>query len=203
MQSGYGRIHKHEENLRNFILRVFLAFTQEACKVGLAGIWTVDRIREEADEFLRRFTIEAYYGYGHDSSGHRLPEMTSNWGHLKLEVEREFRKSSEWRKYEDELLATAEKIGKWSARQSKPKPTDLTDSRRAEVDAFIAKLAEDGRKINRKDIWIVAGYANATEFQRFQRGSARTTKSAAENFTRILKMKPDDFVRLLEKKSSK
>jgi len=60
--------------------------------------------------------------------------------------------------------------------------------RRAMIDVFISKLAEAGRKILRKDIWTVAGYKNATEFERFQRGDARTTRSAAAALSDVLQL---------------
>lgn len=188
-----------EENLRHFIMRVFLAFGKEACKLALNEVWTVDKIRSEAEEFLRKFTIEAYYGYGRDANGRKLREMTSNWGGgLLLEVQHEFQKSPEWHEYEDELLAVAEKIAKRSRRKSAPP----AQNKQSEIDAFIRNLLEHGHKITKKDIWTVAGYKDATEFERFQRGSARTTASAVSNFNRILKMKPDDFLRLLQKQRS-
>jgi hypothetical protein len=71
---------------------------------------------------------------------------------------------------------------------------------RAAIDAFILKLAEAGRKIKRRNIWKVAGYANATEFERFQRGDTRTTQSAAAAFKRVLGMTPEAFIGLLDKK---
>jgi hypothetical protein len=46
----------------------------------------------------------------------------------------------------------------------------------------------------------VAGYKNATEFERFQRGAPRKTKSAVETFNRVLNMKPEDFIGLLDKR---
>jgi hypothetical protein len=75
--------------------------------------------------------------------------------------------------------------------------------RRAAVDSFIAKAAEAGYKITRKDIWTVAGYKNPTEFERFQRADRRTTESAVANFTRVLRMKPEDFLQALQKKTQK
>jgi hypothetical protein len=75
--------------------------------------------------------------------------------------------------------------------------------RRAVVDGFISKLAEAGRRITRKDIWTVAGYTDRTEFERFQRGDARTTQSAITSFNRVLNLKPEDFIRTLEKKTGK
>jgi hypothetical protein len=73
-------------------------------------------------------------------------------------------------------------------------------NQRAAIDAFIAKMAQAGRKVTRKDIWMSASYTDRTEFLRFQRGDAKVTKSAVRNFRRILTMGPDEFIRLLEKK---
>ncbi len=78
---------------------------------------------------------------------------------------------------------------------------NCTDQRAA-INAFISKLAEAGRKITRKNIWTVAGYTNATEFERFQRGDTRTTQSAAAAFKRVLGMSPEAFIGLLDKKSA-
>jgi len=75
-----------------------------------------------------------------------------------------------------------------------------TDQRSA-IDAFISKLAVAGRKITRKNIWTVAGYTNATEFERFQRGDTRN-QSAAAAFKRVLNMKPENFIGSLDKKSA-
>lgn len=75
--------------------------------------------------------------------------------------------------------------------------------RRAAIDTFISKVSEAGRKITRKDIWTVAGYKDRTEFERFQRGDTRTTQSATANFNRVLNVKPEDFIRDLEKKTGK
>jgi hypothetical protein len=75
----------------------------------------------------------------------------------------------------------------------------VTPSWRELIDTFIARLTESGRKITRKDIWTVAGYKNRTEFERFQRGDVRTTRSATANFKRVLTMTPEDFVRSLDR----
>jgi hypothetical protein len=82
------------------------------------------------------------------------------------------------------------------------KPNANGADRRATIDAFISKLAEAGREVTRKDIWIAAGYKDATEFERFQRGDSRTTRSAAAAFNRVLALQPKSFIELLDKKST-
>jgi hypothetical protein len=84
--------------------------------------------------------------------------------------------------------------------QSKNSPP-IRSARRTLVDKFIsAVLDETGRKITRKEIWTVAGYKAATDFERFQRNDKRTTKAAVETFTRVLNMKSDVFIGVLDKK---
>jgi len=75
-----------------------------------------------------------------------------------------------------------------------------TTDRRALIDAFILAVSKVGRKIKRKDLWSAAGYRDATEFERFQRGDQRTTQSAAKAFNRLLSQDPESFIELLDKK---
>ena len=114
---GYLPRPADEENLRKYILRVFLVFAQEACKLGSRAQWTVDRIRSEADEFLRRFTIEAYSNEGYDKQGRKLPKMT-DYGSIKEEVRWAFKESAEWHQFEQELLAVAEQQTRGSPQSS-------------------------------------------------------------------------------------
>ena len=66
---------------------------------------------------------------------------------------------------------------------------------------FISRVSQStGRRIIKKDVWMVAGYTNATEFERFQRDDPRATASAKKNFERVLQMGPEDFVRMLDMK---
>jgi hypothetical protein len=114
--------------LYTYILRVFLAFSHEACELGMHGEWSADRVSSEAEEFLRRFTIDAYYKEGHDRYQRQFPSMTSNWdGSLLAEVQRSFRKSEEWRRHESALLSVAEEQG--------AKPAVAVDSVQLEKDA--------------------------------------------------------------------
>jgi hypothetical protein len=83
------------------------------------------------------------------------------------------------------------------------KPTDQAETieltNRERIDRFILKMAQAGTKVKRKDIWLVAGYKDPTEFERFQRGDNRN-QSAASTFNRVLGMAPQDFLRLLQQK---
>lgn len=104
----FGPTAKDEENLRRYILRVFLVFAEQACELGAQGRWTVDHIRSEADEFLRRLVIEAYFEEGHDKAGRKLREMVSHWdGSILPETQRELEKMAEWRQFEEALETVA------------------------------------------------------------------------------------------------
>jgi hypothetical protein len=71
--------------------------------------------------------------------------------------------------------------------------------RREKIDAFIYMvLKETGSKITRTNIWTAAGYTDATEFERYQRDDPETTTTATNNFERILRMAPKDFIRNLD-----
>jgi hypothetical protein len=73
--------------------------------------------------------------------------------------------------------------------------------RKVLIDQFIAKVLDStGRKITRTEIWTAAGYLDATEFQRFQRHDKRTTRSSVSNFSRVLNMEPEAFLKVLDRK---
>lgn len=141
--SKWGPGKADEENLRRYILRVFRAFALEICELGAQGRWTVERIRSEADEFLRRFTIEAYYDDGHDKNERKLRKMVSHLdGSILPDVQREFRRSTEWGEFTRRLLAVAEAAGdddkSPSARKQAvagKKPNPLVAARRSIVKA--------------------------------------------------------------------
>jgi hypothetical protein len=106
-----------------YILRVFLAFSREAFDLGRRGTWPVDHVRSEAEEFLRKFTITAYYEDGHDREGHKFPEMVSNWnGQLLLKVKGAFQQYPQWHRYERELFALARQQAAQNPGQPQPEP---------------------------------------------------------------------------------
>ncbi len=86
-------------------------------------------------------------------------------------------------------------------RRSKPRERSLkVQTTRQRIDSFIAVVFDaTGAKIQRADIWKVAGYKDRTEFHRFQRDDPKTTKAARANFDRVLALKPERFVELQRK----
>lgn len=94
-----------ETLLRRYILRVFLAFVNEARNLRL---WPLDQMDSECRDFLRLLTIDARSEKGYDAKGRSLRDLTSNWdGSILPEVAREFEKTPEWKKYQDALLEMA------------------------------------------------------------------------------------------------
>ncbi len=73
-------------------------------------------------------------------------------------------------------------------------------SNRQRIDGFILKMANAGLKVKRKDIWQVANYTDRTDCERFQRGTSRN-KAAATTFNRVLSMAPEDFSKLMKRKT--
>ncbi len=79
---------------------------------------------------------------------------------------------------------------------------DKTLTNRDRIDAFIGKLLQHGTKINRTDIWLVAGYEDRSEFERFQRVDPRVTKRATRVFNEILALSPQEFLKRLKARRS-
>ncbi|MGA2117525.1 MAG: hypothetical protein ABSH56_22530 [Bryobacteraceae bacterium] len=79
-----------------------------------------------------------------------------------------------------------------------PKERQVTEAR-AQVDRFIESvLTATGRRITRTDIWRVAGYKEATQFERFQK-NRRASSGSIIKFNGILKLKPSEFLARLSK----
>jgi hypothetical protein len=179
-----------------YILRVFRAFAHEACELGSERTWSVDRIQSEADEFLRRFTSEAYYEDGRNRNGEKFPNMISEWGSLLPKVAERFRTSAKWHQFEDELLRVAEQQAALEA------DTAISNAanRRAKIDAFLLNCRQEiSVPITRKHIWRAAGHQTARQFQFWQAADGKATTQDDQNFRRILAMSPRDFANLLKK----
>jgi hypothetical protein len=102
------------------------------------------------------------------------------------------------RMYESTEVAPPDaEAARLSASNTAQKEIDESDPR-ARIDRFIdGVLRETGRPITRTDIWRTAGYKEATEFERFQRG--RGSAGSAAKFNRILNLKPNEFLERLDK----
>jgi hypothetical protein len=84
------------------VMRIFLAFSKEACALRKERGWTIDRIESESEEFLRRLAIMVVF--------EKFPGLDPRWfpwgGSIASDVQRRFRASAEWNEYEELLLAT-------------------------------------------------------------------------------------------------
>jgi len=101
-----------ERAFDGYVLRVFLRFAEQACDLGRAGHWGVSRVRAESEEFLRLFTIMAFFQIGEDLDGRRLTSdpICSHSGQILPEVLRRFRSRDQWLRYQEQLAGLADSI---------------------------------------------------------------------------------------------
>jgi hypothetical protein len=88
--------------LKDYISRPFVLFSQEACKLGLQGIWSIDKIRRECREFFRQSVGEA--------CREKLPGVDPYdfWGCSAIDwIDRQLREGPLFRDYQDRLLEVA------------------------------------------------------------------------------------------------
>lgn len=211
-RTEHGFSHDWDAELRKYILRQFIVFVREACKLGRAGVWQVDRIEEASMEFLRLATIDTEFGKGSGLVGR---SWTENWhGQIQPEVMRRLERSAEYQQYRDALLEIAE-IQEAQTRGNLSATADLTlvqqralavdpeADRRKIVDAFLNQCTREsgvGFKVTRKHIWLVAGHSQPRQFQYWQGRSSEATEEDDRNFQRILSMPPGEFIGLLKRK---
>ena len=121
--------------------------------------------------------------------------------HERFEIQRAVINSDEWHAMLAQLLECES-----DAHPTDAKPADLAKAispTRQRIDAFLQTMRQHGHRVSRKDIWRVAGYEDATEFQRFQREDSRATAGSRQQFDRILSLRPDEFIQKLHKVRSK
>jgi len=94
-----------ENVLINSILKAFLAFAQEAFKLGEKGTWTVSHVDAQCREFLRLVTIQLKSGTGYGDNW-----INNYGGGIESFFRREYEKSPLWQKYQRGLL-------KWQRQQ--------------------------------------------------------------------------------------
>jgi hypothetical protein len=181
-----------DQILRNFVLRVWSIFTRQACQLGLDHTWKLARVREASEEFLRLFTIEAWY----EQSFPLGDVVSSSNGGVLPRVMQEYRKSAEWRRYERELLGVATALSKQSAgevlKPTEPVVESCADKRKAMIRAYQREVLEKtGKRITQRAIWDAAGYETRTEGERWMRcDPKRINKEADRNIGRVLREKP-------------
>jgi len=143
-----------------YILRVFLAFAHEACELGRQGTWPVDRIRKKANDFLREFTIEAYYEKGCDRFGNRFREMIDNHdGSLLPELERYFHQSEEWHQFEKALSAIAKRPPAPSDLPGHPSKPESSDGAVPTVDEAVNSRSQARKRGPQRDFETAARVA--------------------------------------------
>ncbi len=193
-------------------------FAEVACSAADSKAWQpdsaltglhafIDALCEADSELIdsemeRRLSRTSKFAFSSEPS---KPEVARQrrFKRFKRDITREITSSREWLGYIERLekAATDEQARKTEHAAPGEQSQGIRVERRTLVDNFIAAvLKSTGRKTNRKDIWIVAGYGDATEFQRFQRHDTRTTSSAVANFSRVLNMDHEAFLKVLDRK---
>ena len=211
-RTKHGFSHDLAAELRKYILRQFIVFVREACKLGRAGVWQVDRIEGASMEFLRRATIDAEFSKGSGVVGR---SWTENWhGQIQPEVMRLLEQSPEFRQYRDALLEIAEiqeaqaggnltTTANLTVVQQRASAEEPEADRRKIVDTFLNQCNREsgaGFKVTRKHMWLVAGHKHPRQFQYWQERSSKATEEDDRNFRRILSMLPGEFIELLNKR---
>ena len=213
--AGFTKARRNACAFLLYIYRVHIAFAYEALELGKQGTWAVDRIRREADEFLRRWSIQAYF-----KNGHRYPEEVLS------KLERQFQEGDEWHQFEAELLAVAkQQAGRNNGAASVQPPKNLGGLRaraaagtsagpaapalRERIDSYLKKLsvAYPDRKFTLTDYYLVSGYGkNRREAERTLAGKGKKggppSPTVTKSLERPLEMKPADYVAALDRKKA-
>jgi hypothetical protein len=133
-----------ERAFDRYVLRVFLSFVEQACDLGRVGRWDVPRVREESEEFLRIFTIFAFYRNGEEIGGRKLTydPICHHSGAIVSEVMQRFQMREEWVRYQEQLVRLAELAsqGKSVVRTSVGESERLGVRRAKLVQQLIAEL---------------------------------------------------------------
>jgi hypothetical protein len=90
-----------QQSLTSCILSIFLTYAREAIELGRRGLWSMDKVREEALEGLRLITLQVSHKWDYDFF------TEGNSGYISRATQREFEATATWEQFEDELLALA------------------------------------------------------------------------------------------------
>src|SRR5260370_28722247 len=113
--SSCGPGERLEELVREYILRIWIVFVEEACKLARRHVWDLARVKGTSLEFLSSLTSQAILEKGYDTGGtayagavRRIRGMTSHiTGGILPQVMAKFEKSAHCQKYQDLLLRVA------------------------------------------------------------------------------------------------
>jgi len=134
-----------EEAAIHYVMGIFSAFSHEACELGKLNIWASARIEYEADKFLRALAINAQdecdqlgLHVADMLSSHRLVTVMSSsilrWElpprPIRPKIFRAFKNSTEWRRYQGELLEVAGLQSRPDVSTSAPLATNTIEPRK-------------------------------------------------------------------------
>jgi hypothetical protein len=184
--AGYN-FFEHDAIL-DWIDTIFWPFSEQACEAGIEELWTGQEIRNALEEYLNR--LASYAQLEKSGSGPSDSRIEFYIKHIK--------ESSKWLALQRKLAGIA------SARVRKAVAPHVDESgghttNRELIEQFIdAVLVASGKTISKTDVWRVAGYSDATQFERFQR-EKNVSSGSSVKFKRILRLSPAEFLDRLSK----
>ncbi len=163
-------------------------------------LWLATANSEEERAYVREAAVRL--GYLHQildrSNCGRLSEAdTSDWSTTVSDFLRLFKRAKEVRgcvvgKSLSRFATHLDSQTGSSTTKQRASNGKARNNNKAAVDEYIAEVFEKtGKKITKKDIWVLAGYGTRTEFERWQRNDRkRRNPSAASKFSKIISEKP-------------
>jgi hypothetical protein len=182
-----------------YVSALVLEFGRQACLAAREGAISSYTIDKYVADFERRANVHAYYHLG-------LGVLWPRWEDLRDWVD--LHRSAGWLEHLQERAAAGDVLRAPATEAGAPSsPEEVSTSRAPEdrrllVDRFIERvLAERGVTITRKDVWQVAGYTEATEFERWQRHHAGYPDGCGADvrFRKVLNLTPVEFISRLRR----
>lgn len=81
------------------------------------------------------------------------------------------------------------------------KPSEDPCKRKGEIDAFLQRCKElSVTRVLRRHIWLLVGHSKGRQFEYWQACDKKATREDEINFSRVLRMEPEEFIALLRQK---
>jgi hypothetical protein len=174
----------------------FRKFHPNATNEAAANLWSSWDLQDLITRFCARL-----------AKSERAEKLTGNAFAVQMEVRRArsfvFERLASLSR---SLLEQSTSVGKKTAELAEvPEVTSADEADlKAKVDAFLLKCNQEpdlGITLRRKHIHLAVGHKTPRQFQLWQSGNTKATQQDNQNFTRILHMRPADFVALLRRRN--
>jgi hypothetical protein len=207
---------KEQQRLRDAVLTyaetAVLGFAKEACSVVRAGHRRADMLPYWVDQRLRALASHAY----RDIAAPYARHVWSEWNACEQEVTDHIHRSPGWHEYLSKLenaakLAisvervahVADDVQSAKARtQVQTIPVNATDNRFEEVEAFLLRCNQQPDlpvRVQKAHLWLAARHRAARQFQYWQSGNSKATRSDDQTFRGLLALPPAEFIARLRR----